>query len=220
MLFTAAGELESISSGTNNNLCCFLFFCFFSVCFTLRTWKAPGPCWGISDTDVSSVIVCVFSLWQAGEGLGIGCGAGEQIARPGSAPEEAAEGAEFWLLPAQDPSTQIWSILPNWYPVYHIPRCLHVCHPPGAQVRHENQNLLLPWVVWLASVWTYRTVSEPSLIRLRGIWFVVLTALEKFSLKDNQQMLLWIVSIKIEIRRLYFDSKKFPIKLLIRMLLL
>lgn len=77
---------------------------------------------------------CVLALWQAGEGIGIRCGTGEQIAGPGSATEEAAEGAEFRFLPPQDAGTQVRAILSDRHPMYHIPRCLHVRYPSGAQV--------------------------------------------------------------------------------------
>lgn len=128
--------LESFSDGTNNNN----FFIFRTVCVTLNTWKVLRQM--LRHLWHSCLVCnCVLSLRQAGEGLGVGCGTGEQTTRPGSAPEEAAEGAELWLLPAQDAGTQVWSVLSDRYPVYHIPWCLYVRHPSGAQVRHTGTNI-------------------------------------------------------------------------------
>lgn len=86
-----------------------------------------------------SVTVTMSSLFQAGESLSIRCGAGKPTAGAGSAPQEVAKGAKLWLLPPQNTGTQIRPVLPDWYSVYHIPRCLHVRHPSGAKVRvHQN----------------------------------------------------------------------------------
>lgn len=85
--------------------------------------------------------MCTF-FWQAGEGAGVQRGIGKQTPRPGSTPQEAAEGAKLWLLPAQDADKKVWSIFPNWYPVYHFPRRLHVRHPSGAQVGQRVRSSL------------------------------------------------------------------------------
>lgn len=139
-------------------------FFFLTVCFTLNNLKGASTMLG-HHWRSCLVCNCILSLWQAGEGLGVGCGAGESTARPGSAPQEAAEGAELWLLPAQDTGTQVWPILSDRHPVYHLPWCLHVRHPPGAQVRLEGRvcrdlNQLSTWlqqeaVVWFASAERY-----------------------------------------------------------------
>lgn len=97
----------------------------------IRITTAP-PAPPLTDWHSCLVHNSVLSPRQAGEGLGVGCGTGEPTARPSSAPEEAAEGAELWLLPAQDAGSQFWSIFSDRHPVYHIPRCLYVRHPPGA----------------------------------------------------------------------------------------
>lgn len=130
--------LESFSDGTNkNNL--IVFFVPYSLFYIKHQKSARTKLRRLWHRCL--VCNCVLSLRQAGEGLGVGCGTGDPIARPGSAPEETAEGAELWFLPAQDTGTQVWSVLSHWYPVYHIPRRLYVRHPSGFKVRHAGTNI-------------------------------------------------------------------------------
>lgn len=113
---------------------------------------------------------CNCNLWQAGEGPGIRRGAREPAARPGPAPEEAAEGAELWILPAQNAGAQVRTILPDRYLVYHIPWCLHVRHPPGSQVRLGRRMTVMWWD--LPVLENISCVSTPQ--ALTNIWFVML----------------------------------------------
>lgn len=84
---------------------------------------------------VEASVTRLCCVWQAAEGPGIRCSTGEPTARPGAAPEEAAEGAELGFLPAQDAGAEVRPVLSDRDPVHHIPRRLHVRHPSSAQVR-------------------------------------------------------------------------------------
>lgn len=134
----------------------------FRVCFKL---KAGNSCQCL--VEAVTHLCCV---WQAAEGPGIRCSTRRPTARPGSAPEEAAEGAELGFLPAQDAGAEIRSVLPDRDPVHHIPRCLHVCHPSSAQVRRSVQLRCISLHFVNAFLWSKKeTVSNKSAQRVATI---------------------------------------------------